>query len=78
MQNTRIFDAMYAILLTFITVSANAALAGRLPTTPAGTDWQANYDDQLDIAWAADADALQAVQSTVINRGFANGQRLSE
>jgi hypothetical protein len=38
---------------------ANAAvlpLEGRLPATPGGTDYQAYYDPNLDITWAADAD----------------------
>ncbi len=27
-----------------------------MPATPNGDDWQAYYDDQLDISWTADAD----------------------
>ena len=38
-----------------IVTSADAALIGRLAATPGGTDYQAYYDDVLDITWAADA-----------------------
>ena len=34
---------------------ADAALFGRLPASPGGTDYQAYYDDVLDITWLADA-----------------------
>ncbi len=37
-----------------LSTSVNAALVGRLAATPGGTDYQAYYDDQLDITWAAD------------------------
>lgn len=36
-------------------LSAQAALLGRLPATPGGTDYQAYYDTILDITWLADA-----------------------
>lgn len=35
--------------------SANAALLGRVPATPGGTDYQAYYDTELNITWLADA-----------------------
>ena len=38
-------------------LSANATLLGRLPTTPGGTDFQAAYDDVLDITWVTNGDA---------------------
>ncbi len=38
-----------------MTTSADAALTGVLPATPGGTDWQAVYDDDLDVTWIADA-----------------------
>ncbi|MGI9341257.1 MAG: DUF1566 domain-containing protein [Gammaproteobacteria bacterium] len=41
-------------LLIFSTAS-HAALIGRAPTTPGGTDYQAYYDDVLNITWLADA-----------------------
>ena len=34
---------------------ADAALVGRLPATPGGTDYQAYYDTQADLTWLADA-----------------------
>ena len=40
---------------TFISLSANAALHGRLPLTPGGTDYQAAYDDVLKITWLTNA-----------------------
>jgi len=39
--------------------AADAALLGRLPTTPGGTDYQAYYDTTLDITWLADANYAQ-------------------
>ena len=37
------------------TVPAKADLLGRSPATPGGTDYQAAYDDVLDITWVTDA-----------------------
>ena len=56
MKKSRLLGAVYAVLLTLITMSANAALIGRLPATPGGTDYQAAYDTVLDITWVTDAD----------------------
>ena len=56
MKNSRFIGVVCAILFSIITVSANAALVGRLPLTPGGTDYQAAYDDVLDITWLTDAD----------------------
>jgi hypothetical protein len=50
-----VLGAVNAVLFTFVTVSANAELVGRLQAIPGGTDYQAYYDDQLDITWTADA-----------------------
>jgi hypothetical protein len=41
--------------LDYTFVPPPAALEGRLPLTPGGTDYQAYYDPVLDITWAADA-----------------------
>jgi len=38
-----------------LVVPAQAALQGRLPQTPGGTDYQAYYDTVLGITWLADA-----------------------
>ena len=43
--------AVAALIMTSASVSA--ALLGRLSSTPGGTDYQAYYDDQLDITWSA-------------------------
>ncbi len=42
-------------LLVMAAGSANAALLGRVPDTPGGTDYQAYYDDEIEITWLADA-----------------------
>ncbi len=42
------------VALAFST-TASAALLGRLPATPGGTDYQAYYDTTLDLTWIADA-----------------------
>lgn len=44
-----------ALLTMYCAPSAQAALVGRLPITPGGSDWQAYYDDQLDITWAVNS-----------------------
>ena len=33
------------------TAIVNAALLGRLPATPGGTDYQVYYDDAADLTW---------------------------
>ncbi len=56
MKRSHLIGALGALLSTIITLPAYAALTGVLPATTGGTDWQAYYDDDLDITWAADAD----------------------
>ncbi len=65
------------ILITFalaacLAAPANAALHGRLPATTGGIDYQAYYDDVLDITWAQDA-GLSGVNDWVGSQGFAAG-----
>jgi hypothetical protein len=55
MNKSRFIGASSAIVFSLIAVSANAALVGRLPATPGGDDFQAAYDDVLDITWATNA-----------------------
>ncbi len=55
MNKSRLLGAVCAGMLSFVTLSVNAALIGRLPATMGGTDWQAYFDDQLNITWTADA-----------------------
>lgn len=50
----RLIGAVYLGILSLCTTSATAALIGRLPATPGGTNYQAYYDDQLNISWARD------------------------
>jgi hypothetical protein len=49
MKKTRILGTLCAVLFSFVTVSANAALVSRLGGAAA-------YDDVLDITWLTDAD----------------------
>jgi len=56
MKKLHLFGNLCAVLFSLIAVSANATLHGRLPLTPGGTDYQAAYDDVLDITWLTDAD----------------------
>ena len=49
MNKPRLIGALCAVLFTFITASANAALVSRLSGAAA-------YDDVLDITWLTDAD----------------------
>ena len=53
---------VFGIILLLVFLSANAAFEGRLPATPGGTDYQAYYDDQLDITWLSDANAAVGTQ----------------
>ena len=58
MAISRLRGALGACLATPLLISAgtaNAALVGRLPATPGGTDYQAYYDTILNITWLADA-----------------------
>ena len=55
MKKSHLLSAVCAVLFSLITVSANAALHGRLPLTPGGTDYQAAYDDVLNITWVTNA-----------------------
>ena len=55
MKQQTLTGALCAGLFALGTSTANAALIGVLPATPGGTDWQAYYDDQLNITWAANA-----------------------
>ncbi len=55
MKRSHLMGALGAMLSTIITLPAHAALIGVLPATTGGTDWQAYYDDQLDITWTANA-----------------------
>jgi hypothetical protein len=40
--------------LTVVSFGADAALVGRLATTPGGTAYQAYYDTEADITWLVD------------------------
>jgi hypothetical protein len=55
MNKIHLLRSVSAILLAGITVSANAALIGILPATQGGADYQAYYDDVIDVTWLADA-----------------------
>jgi len=55
-----------------LVASASASLLGRLPATPDGTDYQAYYDDQLDITWLADANVNGQMTWDTANTWAAN------
>jgi hypothetical protein len=48
-------SAAITLALCLATGTAQAALLGRAALTPGGTDYQAYYDDVLNITWLADA-----------------------
>lgn len=59
-KQQQITGAVCATLFSLGLMStAHAALIGRLPATPGGTDYQAYYDDVLDVTWLADANYAQ-------------------
>ena len=45
---------LYAVAFSFICLPSEAALIGRLETSPGSGVYQAYYDDQLNISWATD------------------------
>ncbi|MBL8200438.1 MAG: thrombospondin type 3 repeat-containing protein [Chromatiales bacterium] len=47
---------LYALMLA--SSASHATLHGRAPLTPGGTDYQAYYDDVLDITWLADGNLV--------------------
>jgi len=55
MKSIRYWAVVLLVFGVFVQ-SAQATLMGRLPVTPGGTDYQAAYDDVLDITWVTDAD----------------------
>jgi hypothetical protein len=63
------------ILLSLAAATSQAALLGRAALTSGGTDYQAYYDDVLDITWLADANA-PAAQSFGL-AGVASDGRMS-
>lgn len=58
MKKLRLINAFGICVFILMTTSTNAAFVGRLPSTPGGIDYQAYYDDQLNITWLAEADAF--------------------
>ncbi|MFK7794136.1 MAG: VPLPA-CTERM sorting domain-containing protein, partial [Gammaproteobacteria bacterium] len=50
-----IFRSILLVVFYGSSISAQAALIGRLPSSPGGTDYQAAYDDVLDITWLTNA-----------------------
>lgn len=55
MKKSHLIGALCASVFGFISMSSHATLVGVLPLTPGGTNYQAFYDNQLDITWTADA-----------------------
>jgi len=55
-----IFRFNIGILILLFTNPAFAVLHGRLPITPGGTDYQAYYDDVLDVTWLANANLAKS------------------
>jgi hypothetical protein len=58
--------------------SAHAALLGRLPITPDGTDYRAYYDDVLDITRLADAKLAARSLSDLGDRSEQGGRASTE
>lgn len=49
------FRSIAMLTLYFSAITAHGALLGRAALTPGGSDYQAYYDDVLNITWLADA-----------------------
>jgi hypothetical protein len=61
------------LTLCLATATAQASLLGRAALTPGGTDYQAYYDDVLDITWMADAN-LAATNDFGVAGIYADGR----
>ena len=55
------FTKSFLMFAFLVATEAHGALLGRVPLTPGSTDYQAYYDDGLDITWTRNAN-LAAVQ----------------
>ena len=55
MKQLQLISVLCATVISFTSLPSQAALVGVLPATMGGTDWQAVYDDDLDISWVANA-----------------------
>lgn len=58
MKQPHLIGTLFAVMLSFTTLSANAAFHGRLETFPGSGIYRAYYDDLLEITWAANANIL--------------------
>jgi hypothetical protein len=67
-----------AFALCLATVPAQAALLGRAALTPGGTDYQAYYDDVLNITWMADANLAASNSFGVIGIGYSGAMAFSK
>ena len=73
-MNKRIMGLLCAgVVFLSLVSTAEAALVGRLPATPGGTDYQAVYDIDRDITWLADAN-LAATTTFGVPDISANGR----
>jgi hypothetical protein len=72
MKKSQLLSAVSAVLFALLTISANASLVGRLPLTPGGTDYQAAYDDVLEITWLTNA-GLSSLGNWDNRVGWADG-----
>lgn len=67
-------SAMYAGLIGLGMVStASAALLGRLPATPGGTNYQAYYDNVANLTWLADANYAKTSGYAAANANWLSG-----
>jgi len=71
-KNLRTALSLSSILLS---LNASAALTGILPLTPGGSDYQAYYDDIIDVTWLADANFASSENFfiTTIDQGGVTG-----
>ena len=49
------FTKSFLMFAFLVATEAHGALLGRVPLTPGSTDYQAYYDDGLDITWTRNA-----------------------
>jgi hypothetical protein len=58
------------IILTLTAAASHAALLGRVPLTPGGTDYQAVYDTDLNITWLANANLAATNTFGIVQDGY--------
>ena len=61
------FTKSFLMFAFLVATEAHGALLGRVPLTPGSTDYQAYYDDGLDITWTRNANLAATLTPSLPN-----------